>query len=325
MPKESVSMMTQSDEHRATVVCSDAMNTILEARGSRKELMAEVFERVTRATTDPDALWRVTMEVRSQFPRDPTEDMEAYWPRINPLIIIKMGVRGSPRELKRMGAQFHEFVIGDTSLYTVREDTRVFLEWAHQYVTLAITSNQRHEVLIKLLKSHDILRYFGDRVYTSGLLDLSKPSPEFFLEVSRRLGVEIRDLVLYGNSLENDAAVSRLFGLRSLIVDRSGSLARPSASVLLPPGVKVVKGPRSGPAWVKEVCGLSVDDPEAEFRSIMNRLRREKRAASQVEPTGRRKPMNGKAVASKEAKRKTRGASRADRRESLVESRRAKA
>ncbi|MBI4434360.1 HAD family hydrolase [Candidatus Uhrbacteria bacterium] len=244
---------------RVGAVGFDATHTLLEAVASRPALEAKILKDVSGIDVDPDTLWTFITELKRQHPRS-GRDMDEYWPPLNRMLLEHVGASG---DLDRMALRMHEQHYDDASLYCVRDDMRELLEWAAPLVSLVVLSNQQQGRLIGLLRHHDVLRYFenggrGTRVYTSGHIKHSKPSREYLRAVARKLRLKsVRELILVGNSLENDAQAAKL-GVRTAILDRSGLLNRVPVTL---PGVTPVDSPAAIRSWIERLCGFVAEQP----------------------------------------------------------------
>lgn len=248
--------MARHTTDRVEVVCFDAIFTLFEPIGTRQELLARIIREETGIDKAPDELWALQQEIRGQAPRS-GQDMEEYWPRINHQLLLRLGLTNGDL---RIATRIHDRHIGDGTLYAVRPDMRELIAWAAQRVrAIAIASNQRQTTLIKLLREHGILEHFGNRVFTSSRVRHPKPSRRFFQTIRRSLGLRhVNQLGLVGNSLENDAPAAYL-GIRTVILDRSGSVRGLQAS--LPAGVRAASNTAEVRQWIIDVCGLSPDEP----------------------------------------------------------------
>lgn len=240
-------------------VCLDAMFTMLEPANiladptiARAELEAKIFQDVTGVSVSSAEEHMVLVtSLKRQHPRS-GKDMGQYWPPLNRMLLEYYHVTG---DLDAMARAIHDRHYDDPSLYTVRDDMRELLEWVTKEVGIvaAIASNQKQKRLIELLRHHDVLKYFesgsrGTRVFTSERLGASKPSRRFLQRLAQKLGLSsIRELVLIGNSLENDAQAAK-FGVKTAIYDRSG---RFGAMWMTLPGVTPVDGPPAAQAFIR--------------------------------------------------------------------------
>ncbi len=62
------------------------------------------------------------------------------------------------------------------------------------------------------------LRPFMAQFFTSGELQFSKPDPEFFAEVARRLGVPPMAILAVGNDYKKDIVPAKAVGMRTVFV-----------------------------------------------------------------------------------------------------------
>jgi HAD superfamily hydrolase (TIGR01509 family) len=62
------------------------------------------------------------------------------------------------------------------------------------------------------------LRPFLAQFFTSGELQFSKPDPEFFAEVARRLGVPPMAILAVGNDYKKDIVPAKAVGMRTVFV-----------------------------------------------------------------------------------------------------------
>lgn len=78
------------------------------------------------------------------------------------------------------------------------------LEELAEFATLAVVSNATERVQMKRLEKSGLLPFFDD-IFVSEKLGVTKPSPKFFNEAMRRLGVRSKERVLViGDSLAAD-------------------------------------------------------------------------------------------------------------------------
>ncbi|MDO8599148.1 MAG: HAD family hydrolase, partial [bacterium] len=246
--------MAHPTTNRVGAVCFDAMYTVLEPVLSRATLEAKIFTDVCGIAVDSEEFMALVTALKRQNPRS-GRDMSSYWPPLNRQLLEYYRASG---DLDAQARAMHERHYDDPELYAVRDDMRALLEWAaKEVVTIAIASNQRQKRLIELLRHHDALRYFenggrGTRVFTSERLGASKPSRRFLQRLAQKLGLSsIREMVLIGNSLENDAQAAKL-GVRTAILDRSGALGQVPITL---PGVTPVDSPAAIRTWIERMLG----------------------------------------------------------------------
>jgi putative hydrolase of the HAD superfamily len=112
---------------------------------------------------------------------------------------------------------FEEFSGG--SCWEVYGDTVPFLETAVQSGhTLAVLSNF-DERLESILADLDLLRYFSIVIASRKVLH-AKPDPHIFQLLIKKTGMEPKDIIHVGNSLEHDYSPPRELGMRSYLLLR---------------------------------------------------------------------------------------------------------
>lgn len=78
------------------------------------------------------------------------------------------------------------------------------LEELAEFATLAVVSNGIHKVQMQRLKKANLLQYFDD-IFVSEKMGVTKPSPRFFNQALKKLGVNNKEKVLVvGDSLGAD-------------------------------------------------------------------------------------------------------------------------
>jgi|GEM_PF-7105904 len=250
--------MAHHPTDRVGAVCFDAMFTILEPVLSRAELEAKIFSDVAGIVVNPEELMLRIRDLKQQHPRS-GKDMDRYWPPLNRMLLEHYGVTG---DLDAKAHVIHARHYADATLYAVRDDMRALLEWvvAERVAVIAIASNQEQKRLIELLRHHDALKYFENggrgttRVFTSERLGAAKPSRRFLRRLALKMGLSsVREIVLVGNSLENDAQAAQL-GVRTAILDRSGKFGEMQITL---PGVTPVDGPAAIRTWIEQMCGTA--------------------------------------------------------------------
>lgn len=209
------------------VVLLDAMYTIFEAKGGRKELLATVFSEALRKKISPARLWKVHQEIRSSM--SASADFRGNWTRWNIEILRRYGISDEETSRKLID-HIHHRILGDISLYEVRQDMREMIEWlcARKDLKVALATNQHDHWLKQLMQAFSMEKYFLDEdlVLTSDRLStptetVAKPSVDFYRRVLERFGVhDPSRVIMVGNSHRNDAPAAKL-GIRVILFDRT--------------------------------------------------------------------------------------------------------
>jgi len=83
---------------------------------------------------------------------------------------------------------------------------------------MGLLSNARNDWAVKeIMERLDLTRHF-DVILTSAALGIRKPRPEPFREMLKMLGVEAREAVMVGNSMEADVAGAVPLGIKTIRV-----------------------------------------------------------------------------------------------------------
>ncbi|EKQ54720.1 MULTISPECIES: HAD family hydrolase [unclassified Clostridium] len=78
------------------------------------------------------------------------------------------------------------------------------------------------ELMGKALERVGIRKYFK-YLFTSNELGCSKPSIEFFNEISRRIYIEARECIMVGNDYFKDIAPAKYIGMRTILLSEESN------------------------------------------------------------------------------------------------------
>ncbi len=102
-------------------------------------------------------------------------------------------------------------------------DVPQFLETTYQSYRLVLASNYVGRWAARILESNHWLTYFQGSLVSSDC-GFRKPSRQFFGELLKIPEASPTEVLMIGDSLVNDAYGARIAGLRSVLLDREGTL-----------------------------------------------------------------------------------------------------
>ncbi|GEM_PF-6496019 len=205
-------------------LCLDLMGTIFEPiGGTRKaEFVSSIYLRyLPRQVTIHDVMTAVKRARKHHVQEDYTSARER-WIQVNLEVLRAFGAHKVTEEV---AAQIHDAFTTRPELYEVRFDTRAFLDFAQSKgIALAIISNQPRAEIMHFLEHHHLMGYFGKRIVSAEDVDSYKPRLRFFTRAVQRLGYQPRAVLHIGNSLQHDAAGSKV--IRTCLLLREGPRPR---------------------------------------------------------------------------------------------------
>ncbi len=159
----------------------------------------------------------------SNIPSD-LGDITAYaykWASINEKVITETASRlnvAVPNNPIMLGLEIYERLMGDPTLFVVREEMREFLDTLiNNKIKVVLATNQELELVQRMLEHHGLFSRLED-IIVSDQIGHEKPEPEFFNCVLNKLGVEAGDVAMVGNNLKNDLGGAAKVGIKSLFL-----------------------------------------------------------------------------------------------------------
>jgi putative hydrolase of the HAD superfamily len=102
----------------------------------------------------------------------------------------------------------------------IDNNARNALEKLHGKYKLGIVSNFAiPECVHKLLERHDLTKFF-DVVIVSGAVNKRKPSPEIFQKALTKMGVDAKNAVFVGDTIDADVQGPRDAGMKTIYIER---------------------------------------------------------------------------------------------------------
>lgn len=102
----------------------------------------------------------------------------------------------------------------------IDNNARSALEKLHGKYKLGIVSNFAiPECVHKLLERHDLTKFF-DVVIVSGAVNKRKPSPEIFQKALTKMGVDAKNAVFVGDTVDADVQGPRSVGMKTIYIER---------------------------------------------------------------------------------------------------------
>lgn len=205
-------------------LCLDLMGTLLEPIGGKRkaEFVSSIYLRyLPQRVTQNEVMAAVKRSRKRHLQEDYTSARER-WIQVNLEVLRSWGAHEVSKEV---AAQIHDAFTTHPELYEVRPDTRAFLEWARgKGIALAIISNQPRIEIERFLRYHELSGYFGKRIVSAEDVGSYKPRLRFFARAVQRLGYQPRAILHIGNSLQHDAAGSKV--VRTCLLLREGPRPR---------------------------------------------------------------------------------------------------
>jgi HAD superfamily hydrolase (TIGR01662 family) len=102
----------------------------------------------------------------------------------------------------------------------IDENTKNVLEKLHGRYKLGIVSNFAiPECVVKLLEKEGLERFF-DVVIVSGAVNKRKPSPEIFKKALEEMGVNAKETVFVGDTIDADIEGPKNVGMKTIFIER---------------------------------------------------------------------------------------------------------
>ena len=102
----------------------------------------------------------------------------------------------------------------------IDKNARSASEKLHGKYKLGIVSNFAiPECVFKLLERHDLTKFF-DVVIVSGAVNKRKPSPEIFQKALAKMGVDAKNTVFVGDTVDADVQGPRSVGMKTIYIER---------------------------------------------------------------------------------------------------------
>ncbi|NWL34716.1 HAD family hydrolase [Paenarthrobacter nitroguajacolicus] len=211
-------------------VLFDASGTLVTPRRSFRELLlsggrwdienpeASIQHALTSMGTD--SLW-------PEDEPDPDLRLKGWYAFVETAIARSGGVTDSTRCLRAAES------ILDPANYTDYPDVLSCLEnlrTDHRVRAIGLLSNF-DPWLREILDLLGLTRYF-DHLSISGETGYAKPDPQAVLHAAAALGSELKDTVLVGDSMVVDGGAARAAGIRLILIDRTGTMNYPDATVI---------------------------------------------------------------------------------------------
>jgi len=167
---------------------------------------------------DPEALTASLLEIRLNGWRRSDEEMVEY---LGTWAIAKaFAAAGLPTDeatLRRAEAVFFAPEVRVSRLYP----------WAHESLDALVAMEMRlgmisnatsHQLIVDLVRTHDLERYFDPLVSSAGF-GRPKPHPGIFSQVLDAWGIPPAEAVMVGDTLRADILGAERVGMRSILVD----------------------------------------------------------------------------------------------------------
>ena len=196
----------------------DALNTLFVPRDgkTRYDLMQQIICEGTGLEVSKEDLVRVYAEARKELEDLPAESYAAKWTGINAAMLKALGIFDSGNALAQT---MNRRLLGDPELYEVPFASHFFLERMRRAgVKVIVASNNDAEPLRKMLDAFH-LENVVYRAYSSQEVGYEKPTPEFFLEIMRREGLNPFACIMVGNNPRNDMEGCAAAGMRGILYD----------------------------------------------------------------------------------------------------------
>ena len=202
----------------------DAGETLLAAHPSFPDLLATTL-RAEGLETTPDAIRAALPAVASVFTEatergdlwsTSTERSRAFWAEVYRRLMRELGLPFPETLAGRLYATFT-----DVSNYRMFPDTVPVLEKLRAAgLRLGLISNFEGW-LERLLDALEATHHFEVRLI-SGIEGMEKPDPRIFRLALARMGVEAREAVHVGDSVEYDVMPAAAVGMTGVLLDRRG-------------------------------------------------------------------------------------------------------
>jgi putative hydrolase of the HAD superfamily len=205
-------------------VLFDAGETLVHAHPSFPELLSSVL-RSEGLDASPERILEALPVVADVFTRATREGnlwstsperSRAFWDGLYLTLLGELGLPFTDALAQRIYSTFT-----DVANYRLFPDALPVLEKLRDAgLSLGLISNFE-EWLERLLEALEVTGYF-EVAAISGVEGIEKPDPAIFRLAMDRLGVEARESVYVGDSVEYDVEPARALGMHAVLIDRRG-------------------------------------------------------------------------------------------------------
>lgn len=205
-------------------LCLDLMGTLLEPIGGKRkaEFVSSIYLRYLPSQVTKNEVMASVKRARKRHLQEDYTSARERWIQVNLEVLRSLGESEAREEV---AAQIHDEFTTHPELYEVRPDTHAFLDWARgKGIALAIISNQPRVEIGRFLRYHELTEYFGRRIVSAEDVGSYKPRLRFFARAVHQLGYQPRAVLHIGNSLQHDAAGSKV--VRTCLLLREGPRPR---------------------------------------------------------------------------------------------------
>lgn len=175
--------------------------------------MMDILEKRGYSVADGESSWRMYKEIwDAVLERGPSREL---WHRYLLLkLLYRIGARINHVELDEL---YEWFIEKRARLFHIPPRYKRLLEYlrGHGYQIILTTATGAHDLPLKILEYNGVSEYFS-MVFSTQLLGIPKRDPRFYEEIADTLGVEPRNIVHIGDSLESDVLSPRRAGFKTI-------------------------------------------------------------------------------------------------------------
>lgn len=204
-------------------VVLDADGTLYTLRSSVGTLYSQVLRRFAISVSPSDlddalpAVWRAFEDEylarRDECRTDPVRERRTWNTFIERMLEVS-GIQNPPPAITE--ALYAEFARGDIRM--LAEGVTDFLKTVHELGVVTVVATNNDARVQSTVNELGLISHVT-HVFWAGQLAWKKPSPHFFHEISRRVGIDGSQLLHVGNDLDLDVRSAQSAGWNALLFD----------------------------------------------------------------------------------------------------------
>lgn len=200
-------------------VLFDAAETLFTTRGS----VGQIYRSVARKYGSAVSIEAIEASFREHFkgagPLSP-EDQKRWWKDIVYRVFNDVGM---VEDFDHFFDEVYETFRDSQGWVLFPETLEVLQELKNRGLKLGVISNFDNRIYNVMESLH--IRHFFDVVVLSSETGYSKPDPEIFEAAIDAIGFPASDILLVGDSVDDDVKAGIRAGLTSILIDRTGRYA----------------------------------------------------------------------------------------------------
>jgi putative hydrolase of the HAD superfamily len=195
-------------------VLFDAAETLFTTRGSVGQIYGSIARRYGSTATDDEIQAAFARQFRGAGPLS-IQDQKRWWKDVVYRVFSEVGM---VENFDTFFEQVYDRFRNSEGWTLFPETQEVLAELKRRHFKLGVISNFDNRAY-SVMRSLEILHFF-DAVTLSSETGYCKPDPEIFDAAVRALGVPASEVLLVGDSLQDDVEAAMRAGLSAILIDR---------------------------------------------------------------------------------------------------------